>query len=180
MPVSPGKPSRETTAMLEHADIARRIPHQGAMCLLERVIAWDSEQIHCEASSHAAADNPLRAYGRLGAACGVEYAAQAMAIHGALIAEAASGSAGGSPRAGYLASMRNVVLAVDRLDTVAGPLAIRAERVTGDDNTVLYSFTVQAGEQLLLAGRAAVVLDASLLGPPAGLALQPPSSRSAS
>ncbi len=150
---------------LNRDDIARRIPHQGSMCLLDTVSAWDDSHIHCQASSHRAPNHPLRAHGRLGAACGVEYAAQAMAVHGTLVAEAAAGTAGGStaPRAGYLASMRGVNLYVDRLDTVPGPLTVSAERMTGDANTVLYSFTVQAGTQTLLSGRAVVVLDAALL-----------------
>lgn len=155
---------------LNRDDIARRIPHQGSMCLLDTVTAWDDSHIHCQASSHRAPDHPLRAHGRLGAACGVEYAAQAMAVHGTLVAEAAAGTAGGStaPRAGYLASMRSVNLYVDRLDTVPGPLTVSAERMTGDANTVLYSFTVQAGTQTLLSGRAVVVLDAALLPDPVG------------
>lgn len=152
---------------LNRDDIARRIPHQGSMCLLDTVTAWDDSRIQCQASSHRAPDHPLRAHGRLGAACGVEYAAQAMAVHGTLVAEAAAGTAGGStaPRAGYLASVRSVNLYVDRLDTVPGPLTVSAERMTGDANTVLYSFTVQAGTQTLLSGRAVVVLDAALLPP---------------
>ena len=36
--------------------LAARIPHEGRMCLLERVTAWDSRQIHCEASSHRIED----------------------------------------------------------------------------------------------------------------------------
>lgn len=139
------------------------------MCLLERVTAWDEHHIACQASSHLTPDHPLRAHGRLGAACGVEYAAQAMAVHGALVAEAAAaGSSAGqqTPRAGYLASMRSVTLHVDRLDTLAGLLTVTAERLSGDANTVLYSFTVQAGQQTLLSGRAAVVLDAGALARP--------------
>jgi predicted hotdog family 3-hydroxylacyl-ACP dehydratase len=149
---------------LSHADIARRIPHQAAMCLLGSVTAWDEHAIACEALSHRAADNPLRAHGRLGAACGVEYAAQAMALHGALIAESLAGP-GDAPRAGYLASLRSVTLHVDRLDTFAGPLRVEAERMTGDSNTVLYSFSVNFGDTCLLSGRAAVVLDATALLP---------------
>ena len=72
--------------MLDRVAIAARIPHQGSMCLLDAVLAWDSGQIHCRASSHRQPDNPLRAAARLGAACGIEYAAQAMAVHGALLA----------------------------------------------------------------------------------------------
>lgn len=150
---------------LGHDEIARRIPHQGSMCLLDAVLAWDEESISCEASSHVAAENPLRAHGRLGAACGVEYAAQAMAMHGALVGESqAAGTGAAPPRAGYLAGMRGVTLHVDRLDTVAGPLAVKAQKITGDANTVLYGFSLHSGEQTLLSGRAIVVLDASALG----------------
>ena len=152
---------------LNRDDIARRIPHQGRMCLLDQVLAWDSNSIRCEASSHRASDHPLRAHGRLGAACGVEYAAQAMAVHGALVAGAAAGESGAGvpPRAGYLASMRSVTLHVERLDTIAGPLTVCAERITGEANSVLYSFTVQTGVQTLLSGRAVVVLDAQGMAP---------------
>jgi predicted hotdog family 3-hydroxylacyl-ACP dehydratase len=152
---------------LNRHDIARRIPHQGRMCLLDAVLAWDNDLISCQTSSHLAPDHPLRAHGRLGAACGVEYAAQAMAVHGALVAESLDkGNAGSSPpRAGYLAGMRSVTLHVERLDTVAGPLTVNARRITGDANTVLYSFTVQTGEQTLLSGRAVVVLDAAGISP---------------
>jgi predicted hotdog family 3-hydroxylacyl-ACP dehydratase len=149
---------------LARDDIARRIPHQGTMCLLDAVQAWDEASIRCETSSHLAPDHPLRAHGRLGAACGIEYAAQAMAVHGALVAESASAGAAAAPRAGYLAGVRGVTLHVDRLDTVAGPLTVSAQRITGDANTVLYSFTVHGGPQALLGGRAIVVLDAAQIG----------------
>ena len=161
-------PLTRTPATLQHADIARRIPHQGRMCLLERVSAWDTQQIHCQASSHRDSDNPLRAYGRLGVACGIEYAAQAMAVHGALLAESGAGAARQAPTLGYLASVRGVTLHVDRLDDVSDALAIHAECLSGDNTTVLYRFTVHAGLRLLLCGRAAVILNAQ------GLALPQP------
>lgn len=153
---------------LNHHDIARRIPHQGSMCLLDTVTSWDDSHICCQASSHRAPDHPLQAHGRLGAACGVEYAAQAMAVHGALVAESRErgNAASAAPRAGYLASLRSVSLYVERLDTVAGPLTVNAERIAADTNTVLYNFTVQAGAQMLLSGRAAVVLDAAAIARP--------------
>jgi predicted hotdog family 3-hydroxylacyl-ACP dehydratase len=150
---------------LARGEIEQRIPHHGNMCLLDTVLAWDSDSITCEASSHRAADNPLRAHDRLGAACGVEYAAQAMAVHGALVAENQQGAdaSRSAPRAGYLASLRGVDLHVDRLDNVPGPLTVRAERVTGDDSTVLYSFSVHDGARALVSGRAVVVLDAAAI-----------------
>ena len=147
---------------LDRDAIARRIPHQGAMCLLDAVLSWSGEGIRCETRSHADPAHPLRAYGRLGAACGVEYAAQAMAMHGALVAEGLGRPpAETQSRGGYLAGLRAVTLHVERLDDVPGPLTVAAQRITGDANTVLYSFTLDAGNQPLLSGRAIVVLDAS-------------------
>ena len=156
-----------TQPILQQLEIARRIPHQGRMCLLDAVTKWDAERIVCQASSHRAPDNPLRAGGRLGAACGVEYAAQAMAVHGALLAESVEATCAGAapPRVGYLASVRSVTLHVQRLDTIASDLTVTAERLLGDANHILYSFRLEAGPQLLLEGRAAVVLDAALLRP---------------
>ncbi|MGA7949353.1 MAG: 3-hydroxylacyl-ACP dehydratase, partial [Thiobacillaceae bacterium] len=118
---------------------------------------WDAQRIRCTASSHRLVDNPLRAHDHLGAACGIEYAAQAMAAHGALSAAASS-----APRVGYLASVRGVDLHVARLDDIAADLNIEAERLSGDDNTILYGFRVSAAGRELLSGRATVVLDAAL------------------
>ena len=57
---------------------------QGAMCLLDEVLQADARQ-HPRAAPSAIATpaNPLRDGGVLPALCGIEYAAQAMAVHGA-------------------------------------------------------------------------------------------------
>ena len=143
---------------LDHAWLLAHLPHQGSMCLLDAVTDWDAQRIRCTAKSHREADNPLRAHDHLGAACGIEYAAQAMAAHGALLAAADS-----TPRAGYLASVRGVELHVTRLDDIAADLDVEAERLSGDDNIIIYGFHVSAGGRALLSGRATVVLDAALL-----------------
>ncbi len=146
---------------LNLAWIAGHIPHQGSMCLLDCVEAWDAEKIQCRASSHRALNNPLRAHGRLGAACGIEYAAQAMAVHGALLAPADSIA----PRAGYLVSVRGVQLQVAQLDDIAADLTVQASCIMSNENNILYQFSVSAAGQVLLAGRAAVVVNADLLNP---------------
>ena len=134
------------------------------MCLLDCVEAWDRERIRCRASSHRSADNPLRSYGRLGAACGIEYAAQAMAVHGALLAPADSSSA----RFGYLVSVRGTQLRVPRLDDIADDLLVEASCITRSESNILYQFSVSAAGRVLLDGRAAVVLDAGALTPTSG------------
>ena len=138
---------------LDHDWIESHIPHRGSMCLLDEVLSWDEVRIRCRATSHRLPDNPLRAHGRLGAACGVEYAAQAMAVHGAIMAHVA----GTQPRAGLLTSVRNLVLRVSRLDDLDSDLIASAERLAGDDGSTLYDFTVSGGGQELLSGRASIV-----------------------
>ena len=134
------------------------------MCLLDCVEAWDQQRIRCRASSHRAAGNPLRAYGRLGAVCGIEYAAQAMAVHGALLAPPDSSGA----RVGYLVSVRGTRLQVPRLDDIAADLVVEATCITRSENNILYQFGVSAAGRALLDGRAAIVLNAGALTPTSG------------
>ena len=147
------------TTRFDHAWIAAHIPHRGSMCLLDSVVSHDAQQVRCIARSHRSSDNPLRAHGRLASACGIEYAAQAMAVHGALLA------AGTEPRPGFLASVRGAVLHVGRLDDIEQDLTVDAVRVTGDSGTVLYDFSLRAGDRLLVEGRAAIVLDVAMPDP---------------
>jgi predicted hotdog family 3-hydroxylacyl-ACP dehydratase len=142
--------------------IESHIPHQGGMCLLDGVVSWSSTRVQCRSSTHRDPTNPLRAHGRLAAVCGIEYAAQAMAVHGALIASRIRSSPQNTAVAGYLASVRNVALYASRLDDIEGDLIATAELVTGDEHTVLYDFSVSAGERILLAGRATIVFNATL------------------
>lgn len=131
------------------------IPHAEAMCLLDGVVSWDENRIRCVSRTHRDERNPMRAGGQLRALCGIEYAAQAMAVHGKL-----AGNVAGRPQVGYMASLRDVVCTEDRLDDLEGDLVVDAERVMGEDTRVIYRFSVRVGTTEVLSGRAAVVLDA--------------------
>lgn len=134
--------------------IASQIPHQGLMHLLDSVSQWDENEIVCIASSHRSKNLPLRQHGRLGAVCGVEYAAQAMAVHGALLST--TKNEGSRPAPGYLISVRDVYLKVSRLDDIAGNLTITAQKIA-ENGALLYQFVVSSQESKLLHGRAAIL-----------------------
>ncbi len=144
---------------LDRAWIVAHIPHQGDMCLLQRVEDWDAQGVRCSAISHRAANNPLRAQGRLAAACGIEYAAQAMAVHGALLT-LQQAPAQAPAKVGFLASVRAATLHVGRLDDIAADLTVEARQFSSDGNNVLYDFWVRAEGRILLDGRAAVIINA--------------------
>jgi predicted hotdog family 3-hydroxylacyl-ACP dehydratase len=141
---------------LPKSDWSMLIPHQGAMCLLDEVVDWGDTAIHARSDSHRRADNPLRSDGRLRALHLCEYGAQAMAVHGGLIARAT----GGSAAPGYLVSLRAVELQVDRIDDLPGSIDVHAERLLGGDGSWQYAFRVEHAGVLLASGRAAVMVTA--------------------
>ncbi len=133
------------------AAIARLVPHQGGMCLLDRVTACDADGIACLSATHRDASNPLRRDGVLPAVCGLEYALQAMALHGAL-------TDGGPQGVGFLAALAGVEIGAERLDDIQGDLAVSATALARESRGFIYGFAVEGGGRRLLAGRATVVL----------------------
>ena len=149
--MTPASGNMETTN--RKPEIAGLIPHAGAMCLLDAVLRWDSGSITCRASSHRAADHPLASDGRLDAICGLEYAAQAMAVHGGL-------TSARRPNAGYLASVRDVICHIGRLDLLRNDLEVTATLLTGGAAAAIYGFFLRHDGVTILEGRATVVIDA--------------------
>jgi predicted hotdog family 3-hydroxylacyl-ACP dehydratase len=139
--------------MLSREVILGLIPHQGSMCLLDEVVAWEATRIHCRSRSHLAADNPLRNHGQLRSLHLCEYGAQAMAVHGGLLAR----QAGSTARPGLLVSLRGVTLSVRHV-TAAGALDVEAELLMDSPASWQYAFRVSADDVLLADGRAAVML----------------------
>ncbi|MFO1418897.1 MAG: hydroxymyristoyl-ACP dehydratase [Methylotetracoccus sp.] len=127
------------------------LPHKGAMCLLDRVISWDRRHIRCTAVSHRAIDNPLRERGRVDGICLIEYAAQAVALHGGLIGN-------GAAAPGYLAAVRDVRLAVRALERIDAELVIEAECELADPSGLLYRFAIEAAGAKLGSGRLSISL----------------------
>ena len=137
---------------LDHAAIEGLVPHAGAMCLLHEVLQVDAESIRVRAVSHRDPANPLREGGVLPALCGVEYAAQAMAVHGSIQNE-------NKIRSGMLAALRDVELKVERLDDIAEDLVIEAHCLLNESGRLLYRFEVRANNREILQGRATVVTE---------------------
>lgn len=140
--------------MKTHAWLVENLPHQGSMNLLDAVLAWDTDQIHCVATSHLDPNNPLAESGTLGASAAIEYAAQAMAAHGRLTTPTTN-----APRQGYIAGIRDTQFHVKTLNQASPVIDIQATRLMGDDDNVIYQFTVSDQGVDLVTGRATVVLD---------------------
>jgi len=134
--------------------IASLIPHQGTMCLLERVIDHDDASITLATTTHRSPDNPLRVNGRLRAVHLCEYGAQAMAVHGALQAQ----EQGISAPPGMLVALRGVTFTLDYVEDLAGELLVTARCLQATASSQQYQFTISHEGVVIAEGRAAVVL----------------------
>lgn len=139
--------------MLAKADWQDLIPHRGAMRLIGCVRDWDDTRIHAQALSHRDPENPLRRDARLHAVNACEYAAQAMAIHGGLLARRTHAQA----VPGWIASVREVQLQVTRLDDLPGALDIHARQMLADGAGCQYEFRIEHAAMLIANGRIAIM-----------------------
>ena len=140
--------------MLAKTNWADLIPHAGTMCLLDGVVAWDEHTIHAVTDGHARPDNPLRSAQGLHAVHLAEYGAQAMAVHGALLARA-NGAQTAKP--GRLVSLRDVQLLAEYVDTCDGRLDVHAQCLQASEASAQYLFRIEHRGRLLASGRAAVI-----------------------
>lgn len=133
------------------------LPHSGRMRLIDRIVSFDESRIVCESDSHRAIDHPLSFNGALPAACGLEYGAQVMAIHGSLL-EARARSEPTRPRHGFLIAASDLRWTIERLDLCEAPLVIEAASEFRSQRQVAYRFEVRVQDQCVLSGRAMVLL----------------------
>jgi len=121
--------------MLTRAQIEVRIPHVGSMVLLDRLVRYDETRIVCEAVAPTP-EHPLARAEGVPAVAAVEYAAQAAALHGALL------DGNPEPRHGMLAKLSEVELIGCWLGVPSSPLTVQAELLVRGASGCMYSFTV--------------------------------------
>lgn len=137
-----------------HLNIAELIPHHGTMCLLDTIESWDERHILCTATSHSRNDNPLCDPSGLRTICAIEYGAQAIAAHSALLRS----PSGHGPVVGLLAAVRDLVTTQPYIHTIEGALTVRADAVLIQEHGLMYLITVQGEGRTLVSGRVSVML----------------------
>ena len=137
--------------MIPALPIERMLPHAGAMVLVDEIVYADPMRIECVTSSHRGAGFPLALDGRVSSLCGIEIAAQAMALH------ATAADPRHRPVAGRLASVSDVEVLCERLDDRPGPLRIEATLEAASGRGSAYRFSIAADGEVLIRGRALVM-----------------------
>lgn len=143
-----------TKIILNHNEIEQRLPHSDNMSLLNEIIQFDKQSLTALAISHLDANNPLWQNGRINTVNGIEYAAQAMAVHGSLLSEKLSAT----PLTGYIATVRNIIIKVPQLPIEKTPLLINVEQLMSNEDGFTYQFHISCAQQSLILGRITVFL----------------------
>jgi len=99
--------------------------------------------------------HPLRSHERLRAVHLCEYGAQAMAVHGGLLAR----ESGGVAAPGMLVALRGVELHCERIDDLPGEIECEAEALIAGEGAQQYRFVLRHAGVVLAEGRAAVILE---------------------
>lgn len=139
---------------LSKLELCELLPHGETMCLLDAVEWWDLSGIVCVATSHRDPNNPLRRNDRLHSICGLEYAAQAMAVHVGLTSPPQNISSA----IGYLGGVRELQIGTSRLDTYPGPLSIYGDLLLSQGYNFMYCFKIVFDGKPLLSGRASIFI----------------------
>jgi predicted hotdog family 3-hydroxylacyl-ACP dehydratase len=132
--------------MLTRAQIQARVPHAGAMCLLDAVQGWDATTIVCQAAAPTTV-HPLARAQVVPAIAAIEYAAQAAAVHGTLLDDT------DSPRDGMLAKLTDVELSAAGLDEAGGTITVRADLLGRVPSGCMYTFEVSDQHSCVARGR---------------------------
>lgn len=127
--------------------VLERMPHKGAMRLIDRIISVNEAEIHCLGVPHGDAGYPLRLDGILYTANLVELGAQAAAAH------ASTGDLKGN-HTGLLIGLQNVDLLTSIVTDCSDNLHITARQLHFDGNGALYDFEVSSQGQKYIEGRA--------------------------
>lgn len=139
---------------IDRATLASLVPHAGAMCLWDEVVDWDAQRIVLRSNGHRDPAHPLRSGDQLRAVHLCEYGAQAMAVHGGLLAR----ERGAVAPPGMLVALRGVALHCARIDDLPGPIECEAEALIAGEGAQQYRFALRHAGTLLAEGRAAVML----------------------
>lgn len=136
---------------LSRTNIERLVPHAGAMCFLDSVTHWDAHSISCIAPAPDE-NHPLLRCGKVPAIAAAEYAAQATALHGALLDSATT------PTVGMLAKLSDVDVYREWFPSDKKMLSVCVTLISRAIGGCLYSFNVHSEHKPIASGRLMVVI----------------------
>ncbi|MBL4762124.1 MAG: hypothetical protein JKY93_05425 [Gammaproteobacteria bacterium] len=136
-------------------EICSRLPHSGAMCLIDSIVSYDDTCLKCVSYNHHHLNNPLRTAEGLSCIAGIEYAAQAMALHRSFLRPV------GIVENGYLGALRNIKVHQQWLDKEDADLMTEVSLIGSSDKGAIYSFLLLIKDIEIISGRITIMSGAT-------------------
>lgn len=134
------------SSRLSKQEISSLLPHGENLCLLDQIESWDAKTLIASTTSHTKTNNPFYRDGALPAVAMVEYAAQATAVHAALIAS-------GPPGLRLIGALRNNHLPACPLSEFAQPIVVEVCIQLSSSQGAVYTFCASHLHEQIGSGR---------------------------
>lgn len=133
--------------MIDINKLYQALPHSDDMCLIQNIIDWSESTICCSTTAHLDADNILAIDSRLPAWSGIEYIAQALALHGVLLKGAEEQLV---IQKAFVATIQTAEIFTDDISQYPGALTIQATIIFSQENSAVFDCSLEYdGEELL-------------------------------
>ncbi|MCK5696772.1 MAG: hypothetical protein KAI02_01330 [Gammaproteobacteria bacterium] len=150
---------------MNKSELCQLLPHTGKMCLIDQLLSWDSTTLIAQTTSHLKQDNPLQQQdGMINSIMGIEYAAQTMALHSALLYQENYRQEQSLQKkdSGYLATIRNIQMNAEHLNPSLSdnthPLIISVSLLMSDTQGYCYKFNITRHNMTLISGQLTLFL----------------------
>ncbi|MFC7292571.1 hypothetical protein [Hirschia litorea] len=118
--------------------ISQVLPHAGDMVLIDEIVSLSADKIECRTQSHRLKNNPLSMAKGLPITAGLEYGAQAVALHGLLNSTPTETHKQSPKLDARIIAVKSASWTHDWLDQLDQPLTICATRLTHLDTLAQY------------------------------------------
>ena len=132
---------------IDNAGISQLIPHAGNMVLLDEINHWNNDNITATVFAKPLRDNPLieaSDNNTFNSLLLIEYAAQAAAVHAALLA-----SGLGAQRPAYIGATKNINIQKNTVEPTQ-PITIHAEMLLANSNGAIYQIDCQQNKETII------------------------------
>lgn len=136
--------------VIDHAAISQLIPHTGNMVLLDEITHWNSDSITAKVLAKSLLDNPLieeSDNNTFNSLLLIEYAAQAAAVHAALLA-----SGLGEQRPAYIGATKNIIMQQKTVEPTC-PITIDAEMLLANANGAIYQIECLQNQTTVISAK---------------------------
>ena len=141
------------TVLNESRAIAELIPHGENLCLIEKVVDWNSESIQCQSIALDDTSHPFCEGQRMATVILIEACAQAAAVHAQLVTGGIAAAGDQAHNPAFLGAIKDLIVRTAWLPERCSTVNLTAQCLHSDNSGGIYTVQGLYGDNLLLQAR---------------------------